>query len=305
MPVTDKKIYQFSLKLGLPRESALNLILVKRGLKDATTINYSKKICAFLKKNQYKFEIDESYLKEKVHGFLEYTTKVPLFDAPLIKRLYVGKKISRAGLKQLKSGTNFDQGLAFGFPICDVLNYCKKSKKEGKSYIDIFKDWLSDLPDNDGFKFLDFRFFGGLVKYFRDIRIIVHIPHSPDCIQSLEMADRNLSILKELDSSFYETLIYEFTRPLLIYGDRWRSFSMIQFDGIEKLGTGRYRGRCLKAINSKVAANTELDIKLLPHKKVEIFLKDKKVDKSTSSASIPWSYVFLVATGTQPGSFLI
>jgi hypothetical protein len=289
----DQKLYRALLKSQVSRESALSLVLVAKGLKDAATVGFNKPLAAMLKKNGYICERDESYLRKSIHGFIEHTTKIALPGAPIVRRLYVGKRISRQRLKRLKSGSNFEQGLGFGFPVCDIINYCRKEKTEGKGYIEVFQDWLDGLPAQNGFKYVDFRLMGGLLKYFQASRFIVHIPHRHNCPASLELAERNLSLLERLDCSFKNSLVNELKKPLLLYGNGWDNIGLLQLARVKRLGRYLYRAQYSRALPPIAGGHSSLRIKLIPHKKVEIYSRNKKLLQRQSAKSLSWSYSFI------------
>jgi hypothetical protein len=289
----NRKLYKDFLRLNQSREDALNLILVRMELKDATTVGFNKELASVLKKNGYIYELDESYLTKRIHGFLEYTSKTPLPGAEIVRRLYVGKRISRQRLKQLKSGSNFEQGLLFGFPICDVINFCRKAKREDKRFLEIFKDWLAEIPSRDGLKYVDFRLMGGIVKYFSPIRVIEHVPCLGNCLASLELTERNLDILEQLDPSFKKFAVEEFKKPILLYGNKWEDLGLMRFAELKRKDSDEYAARCSSALPLKIPSNAQLRIRLTPRRKVEVWLNGKKIIKQESKRPIRWSYCFI------------
>ncbi len=288
-----RKFYQDLLRLNVSREEALNLALVRMGLKYATTVGFYKELSKLLTKNGFIFELDESFLDKRVYGVVEYTTNVCLPGSQIVRRLYVSRKYSREKLKHLRSGSSFDQGLAFGFPLCDMLNYCRKEKKEGKHYIEILQDWLKQIPSVEGIKHVDYRLMGALLKYSNSIRIIVHIPCEADCGASLELAERNLRVLESLDPEFKNFVVEEFKKPLLLYGNKWEDIRMVQFTEIKKEGAHFYTARCSFSLPAIIAKGELLKIKLTSNKKVEIYSGSKKIIESESKKSLPWSYTFI------------
>lgn len=288
-----RKLYNNFVRLQTSREEALSLTLVKMGLKDATTVRFDKKLALVLKNKGYIYELDKSYLKKSIYNFVECTTSVRLPGAKVIRRLYVSKRFSRQRLRQLRSGSSFEQGLAFGFPICDILGYCRKEKKEGKTYIEIFKDWLERVPSKNSIKYIDFRLMGNLIKYFQSIRLIVHIPCKNDCRASLELADRNLNILENLDYSFKNYLVEEFKRPLLLYGNNWEDIGVLRLAKLKKQNRYLYTAICSSSLPSIIPGDALLKIKLIPHKKVEVYLSDKMLIQQESPKDLRWSYCFI------------
>ena len=228
------RLYRELLKLDATRETALNIVLVKMGLKNATTTRFKNRLFRALKAKGFKCEIDVSYVNKVIRSVVEMTTKVHLPGAEISKRLYIGYKISRNRLKQLKKCNSFEEGQGFGFPICDTIHFCRKNKLEGKNYIEIFQDWIEDIPARDGLKYVDFRLTSGLVKYFNSIRIIVHIPHRYNCSASLDLAERNLQILEKLDPAFKNYLINEFKKPILLYGNSVEYIKLMQMVELKK-----------------------------------------------------------------------
>ncbi len=288
-----REFYRDLLRLHVSREEALNLALVQMGLKDATTVGFDKELSRLLTKKGFIFELDESFLEKSIYGVVEYTTNVPLPGAQIIKRLYASRKYSRDRLRRLRSGSSFDQGLAFGFPICDMLNYCRKEKKEGKRYIEILQDWLKQIPCVEGIKHVDFRLMGALLKYSSSIRVIVHIPCEANCGASLELAERNLRVLESLDPEFKNYVVEEFKKPLLLYGNNWEDIRMLQLTEIKKQGLCSYIARCSFSLPAIIAKGELIKIKLTPNKKVEIYSGSKKIIESESKKALPWSYTFI------------
>ncbi len=288
-----RAFYQDLLRLHVGREEALNLVLVQMGLKDATTVGFDNELSKLLKKKGFKFELDESFLEKSIYGLVEYTTNVPLPGAQIIKRLYASKRYSHDRLKKLRSGSSFDQGLAFGFPMCDMLNYCRKEKKEGKHYIEILQDWLKLIPCVEGVKHLDYRLMGALLKYSSSIRVIVHIPCEANCGASLELAERNLRVLESLEPEFKNFVVKEFKKPLLLYGNKWEDIRMLQFSEIKKQGAYFYTGKCSFSLPAIITKGEVLKIKLTPNRKVEIYCGSKKIIESESKKALPWSYTFI------------
>lgn len=295
-----REFYRDLLRLNVSREEALNLALVQMGLKDATTVGFYKELSKLLTKKGFIFELDESFLDKSIYGVVEYTTNVPLPGAQIVKRLYVSRKYSREKLKQLRSGSSFDQGLAFGFPICDMLNYCRKEQKEGKHYIGILQDWLKQIPSVEGIKHVDYRLMGALLKYSNSIRIIVHIPCEANCGASLELAERNLRVLESLDSEFKNFVVEEFKKPLLLYGNKWEDIRMVQFTEIKKEGAHFYTARCSFSLPALISKGELLKIKLTPNRKVEVYSGSKKIIESESKKALPWSYTFIFPFESKP-----
>lgn len=289
----NRRFYRDLLKLNVTRESALNIVLVRMGLKDATTTGYSKELNTLLKKNGFLCELDESYLVKSIHGFVEHTTKTPLPGASVVRRLYVARTLSRIKLKKLKTASDFEQALLFGFPMCDILNYCRKVKIEGKGYIDIFADWLAQIPSVHGFKNVDFRLMGGLVKYSQSIRILVHIPCQSNCAASLELAERNLNILGQLDAGFKEYLVGEFRKPILLYANRWEDIGIVQLTDFKRHDANVYDARCVSMLPPLIFPNTQVRITLIPHREVEVNVGNKKIIKQGSKKRLECSYCFI------------
>ncbi len=296
-----RDFYKDLLGLDISREEALNLVLVREGLKNATTVGFNKELCRLLTKKRSIFELDESFLEKSIYGVVEYTTKVPLPGAQVIKRLYVSRKYSRGKLKQLRSGSSLDQGLAFGFPMCDMLNYCRKEKKEGKRYIEILQDWLKRIPCVEGIKQVDFRLMGALLKYSSPFRVIVHIPCEADCRASLELADRNLGVLEDIDPGFKNFVVEEFKKPLLLYGNNWEDICMLQLTEVEKKSACSYTARCSFSLPAIISKGELLRINLTPNRKVEIYLGNKKIIESESKKALQWSYSFIMPYDSLAG----
>ncbi len=291
----DKKLtrlYKEFVKCGVSRDIALKLVLVHMGLKDAMTAGaVVEKILPLLRKKKYIYEIDDSYLQFQVHNFVEYTTKTYSPNAQTLRRFYIGRGIARKKLKQLRLNPyNFDQGVRFGFPMCDIIHYCRKATREGKNYLDIFSDWIEDLPGEAGAKRVDFRFVGSLIKYFNQLRLIEHVPHHPHCEASLTQAQRNLEILGELDPELKRRLIKGFSFPLLFYGDNWQKVGIVQLDGVERIASRRYSARCLRAIPAGLPKGIPLEIHLVPYKKVAIYARGNKIVEHTAPKETKWSY---------------
>ncbi len=289
-----RTLYKNILDCGVNREDALSLILVHKGIKDAMTVSFNQELIEVLRKNKYIWEVDVSYQINRIYGFVEHTTKVPFPGAVVVKRLYVGRGIAREKLRQLKAGSDFDQGWRFGFPMCDVIHYCRKAKYEQKSYMDIFSDWLTSIPCKDDCKYIDFRYIGNLVKYLSSSRLILHIPHYHLCSSSLELAQRNLEVLGSVAPVFKQELIKEFFRPLLLYGNSWKGIGMIQLKDLTKVNSCLYRAKALKSLPDIVPKDVFLDIKLVPQKKVQISVSGKKIVESAAVKEVPWSYWFFL-----------
>ncbi len=288
------KLYKDFMRIQVAPEDALSLTLVKMGLKDATTVGYDKRLALALKNNGYIYELDESYLQKSIHNFIEYTTSVPLPGARVVRRLYVSVRFSRPRLKQLRAGSSFQQGLAFGFPICDILDYCHKEKIAKKDYIEIFQEWLEQTPAKEGFKYIDFRFIGNLIKYFQSMRLIVHIPCNNICRASLDLADRNLNILEKLDYQFKNYVQEVFNKPILLYGNSWDHIGMMQLDDLKKLDYNSYTATSWSSLPQLSPKKEFLRIKLVPHKRVEVYMGDKKVIDLESQKELKWSYCFIL-----------
>jgi hypothetical protein len=287
-------LYKDILSSGVSREDALSLILVHKGFKDAMTTVFNKKLISILRKNRYIFELDESYQTGCIYGFIEHTTKLPLPGAEVVKRLYVGRDICREKLKQLKSVSDFDQGVRFGFPMCDIIYYCRKAKYEKKLYMDIFSDWISHIPGRDNCKDIDFRFIGNLIKYLSSSRLILHIPHHHLCPLSLELAQRNLEVLEQVDPEFKQAFLKESFRPLLLYGNSWETIGMIQLEGLSKVKPCLYRAKAVGSLPERIPRGVFLDIRLVSEKEVRISVSGKEIVKSTAVKRIPWSYWFFL-----------
>lgn len=285
-----RQLYRGLLRLGVSRENALNIVLVKMGLKDATTVGFKDKLLGALKARGFRCEIDVSYVSKRIRGVVELSTKVRLPGAEVSKRLYVGYRIPRERLKRLMKCNSFEEGQAFGFPICDTIYFCRKNKSEAKSYIRIFQDWIENIPAKNGFKYIDFRLTSGLVKYFEPIRIITHIPHSYDCPASLGLSERNLNILEQLDPGFKKHLIKEFKKPILLYGNNWEDMKLMQVRELKKINSGIYTAGCSASVPRGFPRDVPLTIKLTPHKKVEMYIKNRKILEQKSAKKLPWSY---------------
>lgn len=290
----DRLLYRRALRLGVGRESALNLVLVARGLKDATTVPYSPGLPSLLAAAGLRREMDVSYSVQRIYGVIEHTSKIRLPGSLTVKRLYVTRFLSRERLRQLKGADNFMQGVYFGFPVCCILNYCHKFVREKKTYLDIFMDFLESLPCNDGIKSVDFRFMGGIAKYFHSIRVTEYIPCGPDCASSLELIRRNLHILGEMDPRFAAVVDGEFKKSVLIYGNKWESVGFLRLTGLKETGAHTYTARCLDSLPELCPAGKRLAIKLTPHRKTEIFSGGRRLAARESSRPLAWSYCFIV-----------
>ena len=167
-----RRLYRELLKLNVSRENALNIVLVDMGLRDATTMGFKNRLFRVLKAKGFKCEIDVSYVTKKIVGVIELATKVRLPGAEVSKRLYIGKRILRHRLRRIMKCNSFEEGQAFGFPICDTIHFCRKKELEQKGYLKIFQDWIKNIPSRDGIKYIDFRLTSGLMKYFKPFGII-------------------------------------------------------------------------------------------------------------------------------------
>jgi len=295
MTVTQrqKKLYRQLVRMSGARECALNVILVDMGLKDAMTIGFSPGVRKVLRENKFQCELDTSYLVNRIHGVVENTSSVFVPGAEVVKRICVAKGLFPRHLKELKQGTHFRQGLFFGFPLCCILHYCRKAAYEKKTYIDVFRDFIAGIPCTGAVKNLDYRFMGGLVKYFRPVRVTEYIPCSPACAQSAALVDRNLAVLEQLDKKFKDAVVADFNDTYLIYGTSWETIGLVRGRGLKKNRNGSYSMRCISTLPATNMGGKAITIDITPHRSVTISLSSKVVVRSSTPRCLPWSYCFI------------
>ncbi|MCG8432187.1 MAG: hypothetical protein MJA29_13580 [Candidatus Omnitrophica bacterium] len=300
--MTDRQIYRKAVSIGAGREAALNLVLLKRQLKDAATIGYARALTPVLKKNGYQYLIDKSYVVRSIHGFLEETTKTPIPGARLNRRFYAGYGLNRQKLGALARGGHFHQGLLFCFPLCCNLNFCRKASLQGKGFVDILKEWIVSLPcvspGEAGVKSVDYRLIGGVLKYLQPIRVVQHIPCSACCAESVKLAERNLALLREIEPSFYRQARLEFLRPVFLYGNDWNTVGILQLGRLKKIKKNVFSGRVSAATDVRIRKGMTLTIRLVPHKGIEISSPASVLLRESSSRRIPWSYCCLFPSDT-------
>lgn len=296
--IRQKRLYERLVAVSGARECALNVILVDMGIKEAMTIGFSPEVRRILKEHKFQCEMDVSYLTNRVLGFVEHTTPVPVPGAEVVRRLYVGKGIYPQHLKDLRSGSHFRQGLLFGFPLCCILHFCRKAAYEKKNYIDVFQDFVAGIPSQGAVKKLDYRLMGGFVKYFNPVRVTEYIPCSHECAQSLALVDRNVSVLEQLDKTFKASVVRDFNDTYLVYGTEWTSVCLIRGRDLKLRSDGSYSMQCLSALPHTDLSGEILDISIVPHKSVLITCSKKSVVRSCSSRRLPWSFCFIQPVDT-------
>lgn len=295
MKTAYKKLYRAVMKTGIGREAALNVTLIRMGLKCATTVLYNQELVHLLRREKFTMVVDTSYLLKRIHGFLECVTSTVVPGAPRMKRVYISADLPRPVLEKMTYSTDFFQGHYFGFPVCCMLNYCRKSAQESKSYVDIFTNWLSMVPEKEGIKYLDYRLVGILAKGIVPVRLIQHIPCRHDCRESVELAQKNLSVLEELDPDFKRSVTKGYKKTFLVYGNTWEEAALVQLDAVRRIKGHRYACRCLASLpEGKIPLRSRIEVRLVPHRSVEISTGNGRELVNLSSVNVnPWSYCLL------------
>lgn len=241
---------------------ALEIIYVIEGAKPAARIMVKDdefdKINGFLDK--YKLNIlksDFKIRKDDNGAYSDKGSKVNLNEKGYYF-VYISKSKEEAKkAKRLENKNNhIEMGIALGYPKCCCEFFDRNFLSEPK------KDFtLATLRESDGYKF---SFYNNIAARHFDIALLNHFPCTYNCEKSVEIAEKNLEVIKKYSSDWH-----------LIFKGILNSAVLYTNDGIFLLRDFKLENNKLLFNNVMSTANNELYGKLKTIDFVEVVDKNK------------------------------